>query len=75
MKVIGLDCLGQHYNTFVNDFVKRMHSNTTDHPVNSATLVILNNTSELGKPMSPSPELRKAIQHCRETATLEFHLA
>ena len=63
VNVIGLDCLGQHYNTFVDDFVKRMQSNATEHPVSSATLVILNNASELGTPMAPSPELQKKAIH------------
>ena len=72
VNVIGLDCLGQHYNTFVDDFVKQMQSNATEHPVSNATLVILNNTTEHGTPMTPCPDLRKAIRNCRETVTLKF---
>ena len=67
--VIGLDCLGQHYNTCVDDVVKRMQSNATEHPVNNATLVILHNTTDHGTPTTPSPDLRKAIQNCRKTVT------
>ena len=54
VNVIGLDCLGQHYNTVLDDFVKRTQSNATEHPVSNTTLVIINNTTELGTPMAPS---------------------
>lgn len=72
VNVIGLDCLGQHYSTFVDDFVKQTQLNATEHPVSNATLIILNNTTEYGTPMTPGPELRKAIHNCRETVTLKF---
>ena len=72
VNVIGLDCLGQHYNTFVYDFVKQTQLNATEHPVSNATLIILNNTTEYGTPMTPGPELRKAIHNCREIVTLKF---
>ena len=49
-----------------------MQSNAIEDPVSNATFVILNNTTELGTPMSPSPELRKAMHTCRETVTLQL---
>ena len=72
VNLIGLYCLGQHCSTIVDEFVKQMQSNAIEHPVSNATLVILNNTTKLGTPMEPSPELRKASHNCRETVTLKF---
>ena len=72
LNVIGLDSLGQHYSTFVDDFVKQMQLNATDNPVSNATVVTPNNTTEYGTPMTPGPELRKVIQSSRETTTLKF---
>ena len=63
VNVIGLDCLGQHYNTFVDDFVKQTQLNVTEHPVSNATFIILSNTTEYGTPMPPGPELRKDIHN------------
>ena len=56
----------------VDDAVKQMQPTATEHPVSNATLVILNNNTELCAPMAPSPKLRKAIRNCRDTVTSKF---
>ena len=70
--MIGLDAVGQRYSTFLDDNVAQVQQEGCKHPVTSASIIILNNTTPMMDSMSVGPSLRKKIIAARDLATLKF---